>query len=118
MKKAERVAKASAREANRQRYAREGAAMQAFLLECRTIVPLDVWKKEGFEEPQRWAGNTFHIVERMVLVLAAMQQPITPPIRLALDAMLDVLGLDRCTVRWEALRHLNYGAYWKSQYGY
>jgi len=116
VKKAERQAKALARETRRQQYAREEAAMESFLLECRASMPPDVWRREEFEEPQRWAGETFHVVERMVSVLAATQQPIAPPMRRALDAMLDTLGMDRS--RWDALRRLNYGAYWRSQYGY
>ena len=117
VKKAERQAKALAREAQRQQYAREEAAMQAFLQECRASLPAAVWDKE-FAEAERSAGNTFHVVEWMVAVLAATQSPIPPPLRRALDAMLDALGLDRGSARWEALRHLNYGAYWKAQYGY
>ena len=117
MKKAERVAKAVAREARRQHYEREEAAMQAFLQECRICLPADVWDKE-FVAAERFAGETFHVVEWMVSVLAATQQPVTPGLRHALDALLDARGLDRSRTRWEALRHLNYGAYWKSQYGY
>ena len=117
MKKAERVAKAAAREAHRQRYAREEEAMQAFLRECHACLSADVWGKE-LADAERSAGETFHVVEWMVSVLAATQQPITPPLRRALDAVLDARGLDRNSTRWEALRHLNYGAYWKSRYGY
>ncbi len=117
MKKAERVAKAIAREAERKRYAREEAAMQVFLSECRACLPAAVWDEE-FTEAERKAGMTFHVVEWLVSVLAATQQPIAPPLRRAIDAMLGAMGLDRGSTRWEALRHLNYGAYWKSQYGY
>ncbi|MDY3557302.1 hypothetical protein R5W24_006490 [Gemmata sp. JC717] len=117
MKKAERVAKALAREARREQYAREEAAMQAFLRECRASLPTDVWDKE-FVAAERSAGETWHVVEWMVFVLNATQHPITPALRQALDAMLDARGLDRHDPRCGALRHLNYGAYWKSQYGY
>lgn len=117
MKKADREAKAVAREANRQRYARKEAAMQAFLVECRACLPAAVWDME-FAEAKRSAGETFHVVEWMVSVLAATQQPITAPLRRALDAILSELGVDRSGARWEALRHLNYGEYWKAQYGY
>ena len=91
--------------------------MQAFLHECRMSLPADVWDKE-FAEADRSAGETFHVVEWMVSVLAATQHPIIPSLRQALDAMLIVLRLDRGNTRWETLRQLNYGKYWKSQYGY
>ncbi|QEG31887.1 hypothetical protein GobsT_67340 [Gemmata obscuriglobus] len=39
MKKSERVAKAVARQARRQQYAHEEAAMRAFLRECRACLP-------------------------------------------------------------------------------
>jgi hypothetical protein len=116
-KKAERQANALAREARRQQYEREEAAMQVFLQECRASLPAAVWDKE-FAEAERSAGMTFHVVEWMVSVLAVTQQPITPPLRRALDAMLDSLGLDRGSTRWYDLRRLNYSAYWKSQYRY
>jgi hypothetical protein len=115
VKKAERQAKALAREARRQKYEREEAAMQVFLQECRASLPAAVWDKE-FAKPERWAGETFHVVERIVSVLSVTQQPITPPLRQALDAMLDARGLDRDSTSWQDLRRLNYGAYWKSQH--
>jgi hypothetical protein len=103
VKKAERVAKAIAREARRQQYAREEAAMKSFLVECQACLPPDVWETQ-YEEARRSAGKTFHIVEWMVSVLASTQQPITPSLRRALDAMLDALGMDRGTTVWNALR--------------
>jgi hypothetical protein len=117
VKKSERQAKAHAREARRQQYAREEEAMQSFLSVCRASLPTAVWDKE-FAEAERSAGNTFHVVEWMVSVLAAMQLPIAPELRRSLDAMLVALGMDRASMRWESLRHLNYGAYWKAKYGY
>jgi hypothetical protein len=54
----------------------------------------------------------------MMTVLAAAQPPITPQLRRAVDTMLEVLGQDRGGPGWEALQGLNYGAYWKAQYGY
>jgi hypothetical protein len=116
-KKAERQAKALAREARRQQHEREEAAMQVFLQECQACLPAIVWDNE-FAEAKRSAGMKFHVVEWMVSVLAVTQQPISPPLRRALDAMLDTLGLDRGSTFWPELRRLNYGAYWKSQYGY
>ncbi len=91
--------------------------MQAFLSECRASMPLAVWEKHS-EEARRSAGRTFHIVEWMVSVLAETQQPITPPLRRAIDAMLDALRLDRRNVNWDVLQRLNYDQYWKSRYGY
>jgi hypothetical protein len=91
--------------------------MQSFLLECRAIMPTEVWEKQ-YEEARRSAGETFHVVQWMVSVLAVTQMSITPRLRRALDAMLDTLGMDRGKLKWEALRLLNYGEYWKSQYGY
>jgi hypothetical protein len=117
VKKAEREARALAREADRQRYARAEAAMQAFLLECRASLPAAVWDRE-FAQANRSAGETFHVVEWMVALLADTQQPVTPALRRALDTMLNAVGIDRTSSQWEALRYLNYGAYWKSKYGY
>ncbi|HEX4613159.1 MAG TPA: hypothetical protein VH092_33530 [Urbifossiella sp.] len=117
VKKAERRAKALAREARRQQYAREEAAMQAFLQECRASLPTAVWDRE-FADAERSAGETLHVVRWMVTVLAATQLPITPQIRRALDAMLEALGQDRSCPGWEALQGLNYGTYWKAQLGY
>ncbi len=117
VKKAERQAKALAREARRQQYVREEAAMQAFLLECRASLPTTVWDRE-LAEAEGSAGETLHIVKWMVTLLAATQLPIPPQLRRALDAMLEALGQDRSDPGWETLGGLNYGAYWKAQYGY
>lgn len=117
VKKADRVAKAAQRAALRQQYAREEAAMQAFLEECRSCMsPVD-WAKH-FEEAERYAGETFHIVEHFVRVLATTQVPIPSQLRQSIDAMLESLNIDRKDSNWDDLPRLNYGQYWKAQYGY
>jgi hypothetical protein len=117
VKKAERVAKALEREALHQQSAREEAAMQSFLQECRATMPAGLWEQHS-ADAERHAGRTFHVVDWMVSVLADTQLPITPQLRRALDEMLDALGMDRTNLEWDTLRELNYGAYWKSKYGY
>lgn len=117
VKKADRQAKFLERQAERERSAREEDAMQSFLVACRESMPAPEWDKE-YAEADRSAGSTLHVVESMVAALAASEMPIPPRLRLALDRMLEALGVDRGTTRWERLRHLNYGPYWKSVYGY
>jgi hypothetical protein len=117
VKKADRVAKAAQRAARREQYEREEIAMQSFLEQCRSCMsPVD-WAKHS-EEAARYAGETFHIVEHFVRALATTQVPIPPQLRQSLDAMLESLSIDRKDSNWDDLRRLNYGQYWKAQYGY
>lgn len=117
VKKADRVAKATQRAALSQQYAREEAAMQAFLEGCRACLSPADWAKH-FEEAERYAGETFHIVEHFVRVLATTQVPVPSQLRQSIDAMLESLNIDRKKSTWDDLRRLNYGQYWKAQYGY
>jgi hypothetical protein len=117
VKKADRLAKAAKRASLRQQYQREEAAMQSFMEECRTCMPPEDWERH-FGEAKKYAGNTFHIVESLVFMLAASQMPIPPRLRKAIDAMLEALKINRQDSRWEDLRRLNYGRYWMTKYGY
>ena len=116
-KKADRVAKAVKRASLRQQNEREEAAMQLFLEECRTCMSPEDWERH-FGEAKRYAGETFHIVESLVFVLATTQMPIPPRLRKAIDAMLEELKINRHDCGWKDLRRLNYGKYWMTQYGY
>jgi methionyl-tRNA synthetase len=117
VKKASRVAKVQKRESRRLQYEREEAAMLSFLDECRVCMAPNDWERH-FDEARQSARETIHIVEHLVFVLAATQMPIPPRLRRSIDAMLDSLNMDRGNCRWEHLRRLNYGKYWKTQYGY
>ena len=117
VKKAERVAKAAHRASQRQQHVSEEIAMQAFLNECQAVMPKEVWARH-YEEASRHAGETFHIVEHFVFVLAATNVPVPPELRKSIDMMLDTLKMNRGDCNWENLRRLNYGKYWRTQYGY
>jgi hypothetical protein len=115
VKRADRLAKVMERAARREQSVHKEAAMQAFLDECQRCMTPQDWEKH-FAEVTSGAGNTFHLVEYMVSLLAAKQLPITPSLRRSIDAMLDALKWGRSS--WKELEDLNYGDYWKAQYGY
>lgn len=117
VKKSERAAAALKRESNRQAAQLREAAMQSFLNECRASMPADDWE-HYYDDASRSAGETFHIVEHLIFVLASKQLPISARLRKSIDAMLDVLGIDRRATTWKDLARLNYGKYWQARYGY
>lgn len=117
VKKAERLARATLRDARERRRAREDEAMAAFLEVCRAELPASISERH-LAGAERFDASRYHVVEQMVVVLAARKHPIGAPLRKALDAMLEMLEIDRRNAPWPELRRLNYGAYWKSQYGY
>ena len=117
VKKVERASAAIQRESVRQRSELQEAAMQSFLSECRASMPAEDWERHH-AEASRSAGETFHIVEHLVFVLASSQLPISARLRKSIDAMLESLGIDRQTTSWKDLKRLNYDKYWRDRYGY
>ncbi len=71
-----------------------------------------------FNEAKSLAGNTFHIVEFFIWFLADKRIPISKNLRGSIDALLEALDIDRKTSTWKDLALLNYGDYWRKQYGY
>lgn len=117
VKKADRAAKATQRASHRQEWERQEAAMRSFLEECRVSMSPADWVRH-FGEAERYAGETLHIVQHFLSVLAVTQVPIPPQLRKSIDGMLEALSINRKDCKWEDLRRLNYGSYWKAQYGY
>jgi hypothetical protein len=116
-KKVDRDAKRLRREAERKQYQAQESAMQTFLNECKTSLLPSEWAKH-FDNSSATAGNTFHVVEYLIGVLADQQTEISPPLRKSIDGMLTALEIDRRTTIWDDLRRLNYGPYWRIHYGY
>ena len=117
VKKAVRAAAAIQRDSDRQRFELQEVAMQSFLSECRASMPAEDWERHH-AEASRSAGETFHIVEHLVFVLASSQLPISARLRKSMDAMLESLGIDRQTTSWNDLKRLNYDKYWRARYRY
>jgi hypothetical protein len=117
LKKSERLARAAMRKAQLEQYEREEVAMQSFLEECRVSLSPAVWTLH-YSEARQQAGETLHIVQHFMWLLADKQLPISPRLRKAIDAMLEGLNIDRKESRWKDLHQLNYSPYWKAQYGY
>jgi hypothetical protein len=115
MKKADRQSRARERAARIEKHKLQEATMRQFLDECRLAMPSEDWTAY-YQEAKRFAGETFHIVEHLVYTLGAIQLPINPRLRKAIDAVLEVCEIERD--RWSDLRDLNYDPYWKSKYGY
>jgi hypothetical protein len=80
------------------------ATMRQFLDECRLAMPSEDWTAY-YQEAERFARETLHIVDHLVYALAVTQLPITPRLRKAIDAVLEVCEIERD--RWSDLRDLN-----------
>lgn len=94
---------------------RRELAMQSFIETCQACMTSEQWACY-FPEAERSAGETFHIVRDLVFALAETQTPILPPLRKALEHVLQECGIDRNS--WTDLRRLNFDPFWRTQYGY
>lgn len=89
--------------------------MRSFIDVCRSCMPPEHWSLY-YQEAKSSAGETLHIVEYLVFALTVAQTTISPNLRKAIDAVIEVCEIDRD--RWTDLRKLNYDAYWRARYGY
>jgi hypothetical protein len=115
MKRADREARAKERAARTKKYELQEEAMRSFFNECRSAMLPEHWIRY-YQEAQRFAGETLHIFQHLIFALAETQLPITPRLRKAIDAVLEICVIERD--RWGELRKLNYDKYWKTRYGY
>lgn len=113
--RAEREARAARRQAGHEEAKRREAAMQAFLDECRACLSPAEWECHS-RVAEVESGGTIYDVEYFLWVLAEAQTPITPPLRRALNAMLEAVNWDCDPRNGDSLSRLNLGPYWAEQY--
>lgn len=115
MKKPNRLVNAVDRAARMEQYERQATAMRSFIDVCRSCMTVEQWS-HYYPEAEKSAGETFHIVRDLVFALTAIQIPIEPKLREAIESVIEECGVDQN--HWSDLKRLNYDAYWQGRYGY
>jgi hypothetical protein len=115
VKKSDRQKKAETRKQNTERYRAQDAAVELFVQECRQAMT-----KQDYEhhlaDIKAHAGNMLHIFDGMIDALGMTATEITPPLRKAIENVLEAHSIQRSEM--ESLAVLCYDNYWKAQYGY
>lgn len=114
MKKTDRLKRAEEKNEIIEKRVAEESAMEQFFLICKPYISHENWKYFYIEMWQE--GRWFRAFESVILILAEDQVRMTPELRKAIDACLEVFECKREEL--EYLSKLNYDAYWKRHYGY